>query len=58
MNESFILRQTGSIGQEIISPQGNVIAWTTDPVIGALLIRILNDHFSKDESIFEKHENL
>ena len=42
MNESYILRQSGNFGQEIISPKGRVIAWTTDPVIGAFLISILN----------------
>ena len=42
MNESYTLQQSGNIGQEIISPEGKVIAWTTDPVIGALLKSILN----------------
>lgn len=43
-NESYKIQQSGNIGQEIISSQGKVIAWTTDPVIGALLISILNKY--------------
>ena len=42
MNDSYALQQSENIGQEIISPEGKVIAWTTDPVIGALLKSILN----------------
>ncbi len=49
-NESYILINSGNIGQEIISPQGKVIAWTTDPLIGAFLTRVLNELYS-DENL-------
>lgn len=53
----FILRQSGNIGQEIISPRGNTLAWTTDPVFGTFMVRILNDLYSDGdalEAIFEE----
>ena len=57
MIDNFSLRQSGKIGQEIISPSGKVLAWTTDPVFGAFLIRILNEHLSVTDpvkAIFEE----
>lgn len=55
--EGFTLRLSGNIGQEIISPRGNILAWTTDADFGAFLCRILNDLYSDDvelEGIFEE----
>ena len=48
---SFTLQQSGNIGQEIISPRGNILAWTTDPVFGAFIVRILNALYSDDEPL-------
>lgn len=43
MNQrKFEIRRTGTIGLEIISPHGFVIAWAADDVIGALLVDLLN----------------
>lgn len=50
MNQ-FTIQQSGSIGQEIISPRGNILAWTTDPVFGALIVQILNAVYSDDEPL-------
>ncbi len=47
----FTLQQSGNIGQEIISPRGNILAWTTDPVFGAFIVRILNALYSDDEPL-------
>ena len=47
----FILRQSDNIGQEIISPRGNILAWTTDPVFGTFMVRILNDLYSDDDAL-------
>ena len=47
----FTIQQSGTIGQEIVSPRGNTLAWTTDPVFGALMVRILNAIYSEDEPL-------
>ena len=47
----FTLHQSGTIGLEILSPSGNILAWTTDPVFGALMVRILNAIYSEDEPL-------
>lgn len=49
--EQFSLQQSGNIGHEIISPNGNVLAWTTDSVFGAFMVRILNAIYSNDEPL-------
>lgn len=49
--DQFTLQQSGNIGQEIISPNGNILAWTTDPVFGAFIVRILNAIYSEDEPL-------
>ena len=48
----FTLRQSGNIGQEIISPRGVILAWTTDSVFGTFIVRFLND-LSSDGEAFE-----
>lgn len=47
----FAIRQSGNIGQEILSPRGNIIAWTTDAVFGAFIVRILNETNVGDEPL-------
>jgi hypothetical protein len=59
ITHGFSLHQTGNIGQEIISPRGNILAWTTDPIFGAFIVRVLNAIFSDDEpleAIFEGND--
>lgn len=50
--QAFTLRQSSNIGQEIISPRGVILAWTTDPVFGAFIVRFLND-LTSDDNVFE-----
>jgi hypothetical protein len=53
MNEiKFTVRRTGNVGLEIVSPNGVVMAWTTDEVIGAVLCDLLNTN-QKAASIIE-----
>lgn len=51
ITHGFSLHQTGNIGQEIISPSGNIIAWTTNPVFGAFIVRILNAVYSDNDPL-------
>ena len=41
--QPFLIRNNGSIGLEILDADGNVIAWTTDPVIAELICRLLTE---------------
>lgn len=45
----FTVRQSGSVGQEIVSPRGNVVAWTVDPVFGHLMCRLVNEFLVNDD---------
>lgn len=47
----FTLQHSGNIGQEIISTRGVILAWTTDPVFGAFIVRFLNDLSSDGEAL-------
>ena len=40
----FTVRASGNIGQEILDLDGNVFAWTTDPVKAALIVKLLTLH--------------
>ena len=40
--QEFTVRSNGSIGQEILGPDGHVIAWTTDPLIAQVICKLLN----------------
>lgn len=51
ITHGFSLHQTSNIGQEIISPSGNIIAWTTNPVFGAFIVRILNAVYSDNDPL-------
>jgi hypothetical protein len=42
IDDGFVLRESGMIGQEILSPNGNVVAWTVDPVLGQFICQALN----------------
>ena len=45
----FTVRQSGNVGQEIVSPRGNVVAWTVDPVFGHLMCRLVNEFLVNDD---------
>ena len=45
----FTLRQSGNLGQELISPCGTILAWTTNAVFGALVCRVLNELIQTDD---------
>jgi hypothetical protein len=38
---SFIVRRVATAGHEILSPQGEVIAWTTDGYWASLIVGLL-----------------
>jgi hypothetical protein len=52
----FTLKQSGMIGQEIISPRGKVVAWTVDPLIGNVLCRFLNEVLANDNFAMNRHD--
>lgn len=39
----FGVRQSGSIGLEIVSPRGKVVAWTVDPDVAQIIVSHLNE---------------
>lgn len=39
---NFSIRRTGNIGIEILDPNGWVIAWAIDELVGATLVHLLN----------------
>jgi len=51
MNGIFTLKQSGHVGQEIISPQGKIMAWTTDAAFGEFICRILNELQRADDPL-------
>lgn len=50
----FSIRQSGNIGQEILDPDGKIIAWTTDGWIAQVICKLLTDN---EELLFggERH---
>jgi hypothetical protein len=40
--ETFSVRRIGETCQEVLTADGNVIAWTADGVRAAVLVRLLN----------------
>ncbi len=44
ITESFWVRQSGNIGQEIIDQDGRIIAWTTDFWTARVICKLLNDN--------------
>lgn len=39
----FSFRRSGTIGQEILDSDGNVICWTTSERLAALIVHLLNE---------------
>jgi hypothetical protein len=44
IHEPFSIRRSGTIRQEILDPDGKIIAWTTDAWIAQVICKLLNDH--------------
>ena len=40
--ENYVARASGSVGQEILNPDGEVIAWTVDGWWAAAIVDLLN----------------
>jgi hypothetical protein len=40
----YSVRQSGSIGQEVVGPSGTVVAWTLDPVLAARIVKVLTEN--------------
>ena len=49
--KGFWVRPSGNIGQELISPRGKVLAWTTDPAFAAFICRVCNDILTDDDPV-------
>lgn len=49
--KAFTIQQSGNLGQEIISPSGKILAWTTDQVFGSFMVQLLNDAFFDDDPL-------
>ena len=45
----FTVRQSGNVGQEVVSPRGEVVAWTVNPVFGHLICRLVNEFMVNDD---------
>lgn len=41
--EPYSVRTSGFVGQELIGPDGTVVAWTLDPVLAALIAKLLTE---------------
>jgi len=41
---AFTVRQSGSIGQEILGPDGQIVAWTTDAWVAKVICRLLMEN--------------
>ena len=40
----FTVRDSGSIGQEILDVDGAVVSWTVDSVLAQWIVRLLNQY--------------
>jgi hypothetical protein len=45
----FSVRQSKYVGQELVSPRGNVVARIADPILGHLICRLLNEFLVNDD---------
>lgn len=45
IHEPFHIQANGSIGQTIIGPDGNAVAWTTDVVVAQVICRLMNEQY-------------
>jgi len=42
MSEPYTYRRIATTGHEILSPEGDVVAWTVDAVTAAVIVALLN----------------
>ena len=40
----FSVRPSGNVGQVVLGPDGETVAWTTDPWVAQLIARLLGDN--------------
>lgn len=40
----FSVRQSGTVGQEILDSDGRVVAWTTDPWTAQVIAKLLTNY--------------
>ncbi len=40
--ESFTFRRVGTMGCEIVNPDGEIVAWTVDPAWAAIIVALLD----------------
>jgi len=52
--EAYSVRASGNVGQEILGPDGKIIAWTTDAWIAQVIAKLLIEN---EELLFVKKEN-
>ncbi len=41
--DGFSTRRSGSVGHEIVTPEGEIVAWTVDGWWAAVIVALLND---------------
>jgi hypothetical protein len=42
--DSFSVRPSGNIGQEILDSNGKIVAWTTDAWMAQVIVKLLSDN--------------
>ena len=42
--EAFEVRVSGNIGQVVLDPDGEVIAWTTDSWIAQVIVKLMSEN--------------
>ena len=42
--EAFSVQASGNIGQVVLDPDGEVIAWTTDSWIAQVIVKLMNEN--------------
>jgi hypothetical protein len=40
----FTVRRSGNVGQEILDSNGRIIAWTTDPWVDQVIVKLLTEN--------------
>ncbi len=51
---AFTVRQSGNFGQEILGPDGQIVAWTTDAWIAQVICGLLTEN---EQLLFTKKEH-
>jgi hypothetical protein len=41
---AFSVRSSGDVGQDVLGPDGGVVAWTTDPWVAQVIAKLLGDN--------------